>query len=259
MVQQVYQVASSALNLRELPDPKADILTTLPRAHVVIRLDTREWGKGWWRVEADQNLMTYQGYVAAHYLTPYNPKGSGKPKTSITAKDLMDVAKNAKQDLCNVLAPAFQAELPRHQINTGLRIAHFVAQMAHETANFRTLVEYASGEAYEGRKSLGNTQPGDGPRYKGRGVIQLTGRANYRLYGQKIGVDLENNPEKAADPAIATKVACVYWTERKINEAADSDDVYTVTKRINGGFNGIEDRMMKLKLAKAIWTGKTIA
>jgi putative chitinase len=252
----VYQVAASALNLRELPDAGADILTSLPRGHFVTRIDNRDWGQGWWRVEADQNLLTYQGYLAARFLTPYQPERQGKAgRRSISPEDLLKVVPNARRDLATSLAPAFEKELPLHKITTGLRIAHFIAQMAHE-CGFRHLVELGSDayfERYEGRRDLGNTQPGDGPRYKGRGVIQLTGRENYRRFGQRLAIDLENNPERAADADVAVKVACLYWSDRKINDPADQDDVYTVTRRINGGLNGIDDRIMKLKIAKTIW------
>ncbi|MFZ4601661.1 MAG: glycoside hydrolase family 19 protein [Caulobacterales bacterium] len=253
----VYQVAATGLNMRELPDPGADVLVTLPRGQFVTRLDKREWGQGWWRVEADLNMLTYQGYVSSKFVTPYAPSGTGPGKTSIAAADLMKVVPNAKADLVAKLAPAFQQELPRAQINTGLRIAHFIAQMAHESA-FRYMEELGKDEyftRYDGRKDLGNTQPGDGLRYKGRGIIQLTGRNNYGIYGQKLGLDLVNNPQLASDPIVATKVATLYWTERRINQPADADDVYTVTRRINGGQNGIDDRIMKLKIAKSIWVG----
>jgi len=123
--------------------------------------------------------------------------------------------------------------------------AMFLAQMAHESGNFRYDEEIASGQAYEGRSDLGNTQPGDGVRYKGRGYIQLTGRANYRDYGNRLGVDLENNPDLAKDPNIAADIAIAYWKERVDRNAARAGDVRTVTKNINGGLNGLADRQNK--------------
>lgn len=123
--------------------------------------------------------------------------------------------------------------------------AMFLAQMAHESGNFRYDEEIASGQAYEGRDDLGNTQPGDGVRYKGRGYIQLTGRANYRDYGNRLGVDLENNPDLAKDPNIAADIAIAYWKERVDRNAARAGDVRTVTKNINGGLNGLADRQNK--------------
>jgi predicted chitinase len=125
--------------------------------------------------------------------------------------------------------------------------AMFISQMAHESGNFKYTEEIHDGSNYEGRQDLGNTQPGDGKRFKGRGYIQLTGRANYRQYGKLVGVDLENNPELAADPAIAAKVALAYWNKRVDREAAQAGDVRTVTKNINGGYNGLADRQDKWK------------
>ncbi|MFC7475357.1 peptidoglycan-binding protein [Dankookia sp. GCM10030260] len=132
--------------------------------------------------------------------------------------------------------------LERYAIDTRLRIAHFLGQTCVEAAGFRTTEELADGTAYEGRKDLGNTEPGDGPRFKGRGLIQLTGRANYRSMGKALKLDLENNPAQAADPALSLVVACEYWKSRKINDAADQDDVIRVTKLINGGLNGLDER-----------------
>lgn len=131
-----------------------------------------------------------------------------------------------------------------------LRFAHFIAQLAHESGNFRYMEEIASGAAYEGRKDLGNTQAGDGKRYKGRGPIQLTGRANYRRYGQQLGIDFENNPEIVAIPSVGLLVACKFWADNNLNALADQDDVTTITRRINGGLNGFEDRKNKLSMIK---------
>ena len=125
--------------------------------------------------------------------------------------------------------------------------AMFLSQMAHESGNFLYDEEIASGQNYEGRSDLGNTQPGDGRRYKGRGYIQITGRANYRHYGRRIGVDLENNPELAKRPDIAAAVALAYWDERVDRKAAARGDVRTVTYNINGGYNGLSDRKLKFK------------
>lgn len=131
-----------------------------------------------------------------------------------------------------------------------LRFAHFIAQLAHESGNFRYMEEIASGAAYEGRKDLGNTEKGDGTRYKGRGPIQLTGRANYRKYGRALGIDFESHPEVVSIPSIGLLVACKYWANNGLNELADRDDISTITLRINGGSNGIEDRKAKFAMIK---------
>lgn len=135
-------------------------------------------------------------------------------------------------------------------LDNSLRLIHFLAQLAHESGNFRYMEEIASGAAYEGRKDLGNTQVGDGKRFKGRGPIQLTGRANYRRYGQQLGIDFENNPAIVALPSVGMLVACKYWSENNLNVFADYDDVTTITRRINGGLNGFDDRKNKLSMIK---------
>ena len=135
-------------------------------------------------------------------------------------------------------------------LDNSLRLIHFLAQLAHESGNFRYMEEIASGAAYEGRKDLGNTQAGDGKRFKGRGPIQLTGRANYRKYGQQLGIDFENNPEIVAIPSVGLLVACKFWSDNDLNVVADRDDVTTITRRINGGLNGFEDRKNKLSMIK---------
>jgi putative chitinase len=138
------------------------------------------------------------------------------------------------------------------EINTRLRQAHFLAQIAHESDRFRALEEYASGEEYEGRDDLGNTQWGDGVRFKGRGLIQITGRANYRNCGEGLGVDLIDNPERLADPDLACRSAGWFWQTNKLNPDADRDDVETITRVINGGLNGFDDRVYLLAVAKSV-------
>lgn len=147
-------------------------------------------------------------------------------------------------------APVLTPYLTKYEINTPLRIAHFLAQCAKESDGFRTMEEYATGGAYEGRKDLGNTLPGDGVRYKGRGPIGLTGRGNYKRVGDILGIDLINNPERAAEPAVGLLTACEFWKEKNINPVADRDNVISVTHLVNGGENGLADRKMYLARAK---------
>jgi predicted chitinase len=141
------------------------------------------------------------------------------------------------------------------EINTPLRRTHFLAQIGHESGELRFRAEIASGDAYEGRSNLGNTQPGDGRRFKGRGLIQLTGRANYSEYGRSIGREAEilAHPELIeSDPVLCVDVAGWFWNRHKLNAFADIDDLKTITKRINGGLNGFEDRERLLKRAKSL-------
>lgn len=156
----------------------------------------------------------------------------------------------AQRRIVGEVSAVFAPTLAEYGINSKLRIAHFMAQITHECAGFRTTEEFATGAAYEGRADLGNTQKGDGRRYKGRGLIQLTGRANYRAIGKKLNLPLEEQPELAAEPVISLKIACEYWKSRNINAAADRDDLITATRLVNGGLNGLEDRSKYLRKAK---------
>ena len=146
--------------------------------------------------------------------------------------------------------------LQEFEINTRLRIAHFLAQTCHESAGFRTTEEFASGQAYEHRLDLGNVNVGDGPRYKGRGLLQLTGRSNYTLLGKQlldqglIAVSLKDAPELAAEPVLSLRIACEFWKSKNINAACDGDDVLRVTKIVNGGTNGLDDRRALTSKAK---------
>ena len=149
--------------------------------------------------------------------------------------------------------PFFPAALARHDITTLLRKAHFLAQVCEESWGFSDMKEEASGEEYEGRADLGNTSPGDGPLYKGRGFIQLTGKANYRTYGKALGLDLLRHPELAENPRNAVESACEYWTKRHLNPLADKDDLSTITRRINGRhMRGLAKRAAYLVQAKRL-------
>lgn len=171
---------------------------------------------------------------------------------AITVEQLKRLAPNGRADILRAVAGG-GAVLDSYGINTPLRICHFLAQVAHESAGFKTTEEYASGAAYEGRKNLGNTQTGDGRRYKGRGLIQLTGRANYRTYGKRLGLDLESHPITAAEPALSLQIACEYWKAKGLNALADKDDIAGITRKINGGYNGLDDRKKYLAKAKTMW------
>ena len=135
-------------------------------------------------------------------------------------------------------------------ITTALRMAHYLAQIAHESGELRYTKELASGAEYEGRKDLGNTSKGDGVRYKGRGLIQLTGKANYKAYKEYCGFDVVAKPELLEQPLGAVRSSMWYWKTHDLNALADKDDVKAVTKRINGGYNGLAARQKYLDRAK---------
>ena len=147
----------------------------------------------------------------------------------------------------------FNSKLPVYEISSPLRVAHFLAQVGHESLSLIYTEELASGEAYEGRKDLGNIKKGDGVRFKGRGLIQLTGRANYSDYGNHACLDLlkkGNEQLIAITPQYALDVALWFWKNRKLNTYADKDDIRAIPRRVNGGYNGLEDRKEYLKRAK---------
>jgi predicted chitinase len=144
-------------------------------------------------------------------------------------------------------------------IDTPRRMAHFLGQLSFEGGDLRYLEERwgptPAQERYEPPNSLGvslgNTEPGDGKRYLGRGIIQIVGRANYRRYGDLLKLDLVGNPELAARPDVAARTAAAFWNLRKLNVPADRDDIKTITNGINGGFLGLEARTAAVQRAKA--------
>ena len=169
----------------------------------------------------------------------------------------------------------------KYDISTPKRQAAFIGQCQHESANFKTLEEnlhykaeslmkvwpsrftdkivadaYANNpekianKVYGGRMGNGNEESGDGWKYHGRGLIQLTGKENYERCGASINVDLINNPDYLLDPKYATLSAGWFWNRKGLNELADAKDIETMTKRINGGLIGFDDR--KIKIAKAL-------
>ena len=148
----------------------------------------------------------------------------------------------------------------KYGINTPLRLAHFLAQLFHESGCLRYSEEIASGEAYEWREDLGNRVPGDGKRFKGRGLIQVTGRINYVSYGAYLGENIQDEPEKLCSPQYAADSAAWYWSVFKkdsagltLNDFADNDLFLRITYFVNGGFNGLADRLKYLKKAYALF------
>lgn len=139
------------------------------------------------------------------------------------------------------LVPILSA-MDEFKINTKLREAAFLAQIGHESGQLLYVKELASGGAYEGRADLGNTQPGDGIRFKGRGLIQITGRANYVTAMMELDIDCVEHPELLEQPINAARTAAWFWFTHGLNELADTSDFIKITRKINGGINGLEDR-----------------
>ena len=134
------------------------------------------------------------------------------------------------------------------------RIAAFVAQIGHESAGLQYMEEIASGAAYEGRTDLGNTQRGDGKRFKGRGPIQLTGRYNYNRASQALGLNLINDPESVCLPSRGFLTTAWFWMDKNLNRwsTSSSSDFSQLTYRINGGYNGLNDRQRRWNNAKRL-------
>jgi putative chitinase len=160
----------------------------------------------------------------------------------LTLTALHGVMPHLPKDKAEAYLDGLNKALAEYDIDTPKRRAAFLAQLAHESGELRYMEEIASGEAYEGRKELGNTEPGDGKRYKGRGPIQLTGRFNYRRAGKALGLDLEGNPEQAAKPEVGFRVAGWFWKTHGLNELADRGEFREITHRVNGGYHGQANR-----------------
>ncbi|THF55913.1 glycoside hydrolase family 19 protein [Pseudothauera rhizosphaerae] len=141
-------------------------------------------------------------------------------------------------------------------IDTPARIAAFLAQIGHESGRLRYVREIwgptPAQARYEGRKDLGNTEPGDGKKYLGRGLIQITGRANYQQASDALGEDFIAYPALLETPNWAAKSACWWWAARGLNTLADAGDFTKITSRINGGQNGRADRVALHERAQAL-------
>lgn len=133
------------------------------------------------------------------------------------------------------------------------RAAMFLATIGHESGGFVHTREIwgptPAQQRYEGRADLGNARPGDGSRYRGRGLIQITGRANYEAASKGLGVDFVSHPQLLEDPEYAARASAWWWANNGLNELADTGDFRAVTRRVNGGYNGMTDRQRRYELA----------
>jgi putative chitinase len=192
--------------------------------------------------------------VQAGSVAPAVPEApAGAVPFALLSGELQAIMPNCPAQRLFAYYPWLTAAMVEFAITTPLRAAAFLAQLAHESGELRYMEEIASGSAYEGRHDLGNTEPGDGVRYKGRGPIQLTGRANYRACGAALGLDLEGDPWLAADPQVAFRIAGWYWSTHACNALADSGSeaaFRAITREINGGLNGLASRERYYALAK---------
>lgn len=151
-----------------------------------------------------------------------------------------------------VFLPHLNAAMEEYGIDTPARQAAFLAQIAHESGSLRYVKELATGGAYEGRKDLGNTEPGDGIRYKGRGLIQITGRHWYQRAADALGIDFVNHPELLEETENACRVSAWWWNVNNVNALADEGDIRKITRRVNGGTNGLAERTEYYERAKRV-------
>jgi predicted chitinase len=200
----------------------------------------------------------------------------------LTTAQLNSLAPNAKANYRTAFETADEV-FAKYGINdSALRLRHFMAQILHETGaltilteslnyraerlldvwptRFKTVAdatpfahnpEALANNVYGGR--MGNVDPGDGWKYIGRGLMQITGRESYERYGQALGIDLAGNPDFATDPQYTLAIAAEEWVASKCNDYADADDIRRVTKAINGGYIGLAERQAWLGKTAAIW------
>lgn len=205
----------------------------------------------------------------------------------LTATDFR-LAANLPLSLANIWYPHIVAAMTKYQINTPIRQAHFLAQVGHESLGFKQVREslnYAESALvkmfprritasqarmygrnllhpanqpmigniiYANRNGNGDIASGDGYRYRGRGLLQVTGRSNYAAMSAELNEDLITHPELLTGHELAAASAAAWWRVNGLNELADSDDVSAVTRRVNGGTNGITDRCARLITAKSV-------
>lgn len=173
----------------------------------------------------------------------------------ITQQQLLQILPNARTQ-AGVFISALNTAMQHYQIVGHKRAAAFIAQIGHESGQLRYVREIwgptAAQRGYEGREDLGNAVTGDGRKYCGRGLIQITGRANYAKCGEALGLDLVKHPELLELPQHAAMSAAWFWKQKGLNDLADRDQFNTITRRINGGLNGLADRLELWKKAQAV-------
>jgi putative chitinase len=187
-------------------------------------------------------------------------------------------ATNSKEEYAKKFYPYILETFDKYNINTPIRQLCFLAQVGHESGGLYYTEEIASGAAYEGRADLGNTVSGDGKRFKGRGLIQITGRSNYTKLKNAFGVDLIGTPNLLGGinvkkcTGVQLKNAALsagwFWDSKKLNDLADKIDItkklsagsanrtnfIKITRLINGGENGLEDRLSRYVQGRSYFT-----
>lgn len=245
---------------------------------------TRYYGdnsKASWIASQNHLANANQIYPGQQLELPELPDLASTESTLVSPALLSALCPSLTASDLNLFCKALELDLPKAHITPPLCVAHFMAQTAHESAGYAQLREnlnysasaltslfakyfvgvdvnnYArqpekiANRIYANRMGNGDEQSGDGWAYRGRGIIQLTGKANYQAFSKDWGIDVVKQPDLvASDPVLAVASGCWYWQRHNINAAAEADDLTKVTKLINGGTNGIEDRAHLLGVAK---------
>jgi len=221
---------------------------------------TQPWGKQFRETAtvcgmgADINVMNAAWTPAPNSpLVLKNGAPTAAAAASITRDQLLKCMKGLSTAKADAVLKYMNAAMAEAQINTCRRKSAFIAQLGHESGSLNYMEEIASGAAYEGRRDLGNTQRGDGKRFKGRGPIQLTGRANYANAGRALGLDLVGNPAQVATYPVGFRTSAWFWKANGLNALADKGDFAGTTRVINGGTNGAADRNARYAVARRVF------
>ncbi|MDU1904556.1 MAG: glycoside hydrolase family 19 protein [Dysgonomonas sp.] len=177
---------------------------------------------------------------------------------TLTDLELKWILPASTQSNRNKYLPWINYFAPSYQIDNIARLSAFLAQTGHESVQLLYVEEIASGKAYEGREDLGNIYVGDGVKYKGRGIIQITGRSNYTDLSKEFRIDFVNHPELLTQPQYAVWSAFWFWEKYNLNRYATlkEEDFRKMTKIINGGYNGYADRVNIWNRAKDVLSKK---
>lgn len=223
-------------------------------------------------IVGDKTLNAFKAFKARHQLTYPEDIGpmtldvlvkNATPANStlITQPQLQQIFRSTPSSTIAKFIKPLNDTCYKFKINNRARICAFLAQVGHESGGFKYMEELATGRAYEGRRDLGNVRAGDGMRFKGRGCIQITGRHNYTQISKALNVNFVANPRLLAQLPYAILSAGWYWDSRALNLIADQNTLTafrTITRKINGGYNGMNDRLSYWNLAKNVLSGRSL-
>lgn len=281
-----YIVTAAALHLRSEPNVQSSILLTLPHGQVVEKLENADGD--WWKVSTHAHLNVYTGYVSSHYLCAENqpiPEPSSKGAITVSREQILELFPHARSSILDPILPVINDMLASAGIDKNcLRVSNFLAQIGTESGGLCSITEdlyysasrlravwprefpsvkfaeqYAGNPEkladyiYANRLGNGDVASGDGWRYRGRGLFQLTGRYNYSHFGKIIDMNLSENPDQAADPVTALKIAVKYWQAENMNALSDQHNIKKITRLINGGYIGLPTREAYCKKAESIF------